>query len=131
MPSLPIPIWPGRHRMPPAAEAPAIRWSAAAWEALYPDIQAPWWKPWPYAPEPLWLKPSPNTEFWEAFRELMALAARQPYRVMPAGWPDLRIYTCPGCMKPQYAPGYCGICGPIWTRMQRNKPYIIPIITAP
>lgn len=24
-----------------------IRWSLAAWEAIYPDPTAHWWKPWP------------------------------------------------------------------------------------
>jgi hypothetical protein len=28
-----------------------IRWSPHAWEALYPDIHAHWWKPWPHEDE--------------------------------------------------------------------------------
>lgn len=35
------------------AQPPAsVHWTREAWEAIYPDLDAAWWKPWPDAPMP-------------------------------------------------------------------------------
>lgn len=46
-----------------------------------------------------------------------AILAERPWLVLD--WPDLKDafkpqYFCPTCIRPQYLPGYCGLCRDIY-----------------
>ena len=129
--------WPAWHTLPAPPAVPDIRWSYEAWEGAYGEPWAPHWKPWPwetdflqglvnaYEPKP----PPTGAEIWQNILDVYK-KIDENRTLWPQTWPDLRTYTCPGCMRPQYAPGYCGICGPVWIAAQARKPIAItPIIT--
>ena len=108
-----------------------IRWSWEAWHGAYGHSWEPHWKPWPYE-KPFVLRERVGAPFsWPVFEAWLRALQMDYYEPppRPTQWPDLRVYTCPGCMKPQYGPGFCGICEGLWVHAQTTKPYFFHVIT--